>query len=294
MGVAGGSMDFESDVWCENCGSQLPRGATQCPHCGTPVSTSPVTVASIVDEKVASIGHTGELAGDTSSMARLESAVPPEPDDGYVSSGSRERLPRRRIVVTAVTAALVFVVGGILIVTKPWDPDAYLTHAMEDFDTSMAGYPGFLEVLTGQDSSRVVTEEDDSGSGDSKYDALLEAYTDLADIAEAADEAALDLDELQAGTSIDVDAVSSQVSALSIRVSNLISNLGQLDMSGTPYEEDQQNIITLANYLRNRLDVMSERCNSEGRVPTGETSDVSWKSMFDANYEGWAPTLSTE
>jgi RNA polymerase subunit RPABC4/transcription elongation factor Spt4 len=129
-----------SDVlWCESCGSAIPSGRDTCPVCGMPV-------AGAFDEDY----EDQEVDGEDASA--LVSAIPPDPSETPEGLQSIEERPRElRHLLIAATAALLLVGGGALFITRPWDPDAYITHATTDADTSMEGFPGTVTHLPSQD-----------------------------------------------------------------------------------------------------------------------------------------------
>lgn len=277
-----GAVTTAAPVWCPNCGSRVPEGATSCPHCGTPVDEDAPKVARVLDERLGDVRWELETADNTHSMPRIESAIPPEPDDGYHAEGSREHLPRTRVVLFSAAAAVGVVLVTVLAVTQPWNPYAYVTHALTDADTSMEGFPGLVQRLTGQDPSPEETNE--TGNRDVYYDQLKEAYDKLGDISSRMDANEQTLDAVLAGDESQREQGASDAQSLSLELSNLLSQVGSYDLSSSPYVGDQKNIITLGNYLRNRMDAITSGWNGNGKGSTD-----AWKKLFDDSYGNWEP-----
>lgn len=278
--------------WCDNCGSQIPDGADRCPHCGMPYRRSSSTVAAVLDERMGDVERELEEAQDTHSMPRIESAIPPEPEDGYANEASHEHLPRKRVVLVAVLAAVVAVGVTALAVMQPWNPNAYVTHALVDADTSMEGFPGFVQTLTGQDKNAQADDQsstdgssDDGQAEQSTYDKLKDAYDQLGDLSGRIDENEQKLDAVEAGDDSQRESGSSEAQALSIELSNLISNLGTFDLSGTSYADDLDHLTTLGNYLRNRMDAITDAWSGQGSSDKAEA----WDQLFHDTYGNWAP-----
>lgn len=252
-----------------------------CPHCGTPLSQTDPTVARVLDDRLGDLHWELDLADDTHSMPRIESAIPPEPDDGYHAEGSHEHLPRTRVILFSAAAAVGVVLLTVLAVTQPWNPYAYVTHALTDADTSMEGFPGLVQRLTGQDPA---PDEEQGEDRDVYYDQLKEAYDKLGDISGRMDTNEQTLDEVLAGDESKRSDGASDATSLSMELSNLLSQVGSYDLSSSPYLDDQQHIITLGNYLRNRMDAITAGWSSGTK---GNTD--AWKSLFSQNYASWEP-----
>lgn len=291
-GVHAGSESLPR--WCDNCGSLIPEGETRCPHCGMPYNRNPPTVAEVLDRRMGDVERELEADEDTHSMPRIESAIPPEPEDGYANEAAHEHLPRRRVVLVSALAAIVAVGGTALAITQPWNPNAYVTHALVDADTSMEGFPGFVQTLTGQDKSPS-TDDDSSDSAEQEqpqttYDKLKSAYDQLGDLSSRIDDNEKTLEAVEAGDESQRDSGSSDAYALSIELSNLISSLGTLDVADTPYADDLQHLITLGNYLRNRMDALSDAWAGTGSADKAQT----WEQLFQGSYGNWAPQEEQE
>lgn len=83
----------------------------------------------------------------------LLSAIPPAPT-GNEQVLPSERKKRFRLIIASSIAALILVTGTTLFITRPWDPYAYVTHAMEDADTSMEGSLEHMTHLRSQDFAK--------------------------------------------------------------------------------------------------------------------------------------------
>ena len=151
-----------------------------------PVSDRALTAADIVNQRVSKIEPADEEMEDTHSMARIQSAIPPTPEDGYHDDAAMERFPRWRVILLAAVASVLVVGGGALAIFRPWDPDAYVTHATEDADTSMEGFPGFVQSLSGQDKK--ANAGSSAGEVVTPADMVTESYQRLGALSEQADE----------------------------------------------------------------------------------------------------------
>lgn len=292
-------------TWCPACGALVPPGAETCPKCGSAVPgrepERPSTRRSReLDEDLPSIGNTGvmpaaEDSESTNVMTRIESAIP-QADDASTPSARSDRMPRTRSFALAALLAVVVVGGGTLLITHPWDPDATSISAKTPADTSMQGFPGILESLSGQDG----TGERESAS-EQVSRALESAYEQLGELSARVDESedALRSDGLSASADERAEGLSG-AQAIAIDISNLIS-----DVSGTVDEtssraEDMENLETLGNWLRNRCDALVdawEAC-AESADPAADSDEIlgrldagsAFKELFAQSYDGWAPS----
>ena len=286
--AVGGEAEEQSGthMWCRNCGYLIPPGVTdECPHCHMPLSERPLTAAEIVDRRISKIEPLDDSMEDTHSMARIQSAIPPTPDDGYHDESTMERLPRWRVVVVAAVAAVLVVGGTVLAIFRPWDPNAYVTHATEDADTSMEGFPGVVPSLSGQDKK--ATQDGSPAETVSGADMVLEAYQRLGALSEQADENASLLGTYLGGDASVKDSGYDQAQNVSIEVSNIITQMGQLSGGSTDYADDATKVVTLGNYLRNRMDAMQAAWENDSQESAQEAE--SWKSQFESKYGERAP-----
>ena len=205
------------------------------------------------------------------------------------------------LVGTEALAALLAVVvvgGAAVLITHPWDPTATQTKATTPADTSMSGFPGILESLTGQD-----VRGGSDGEGAEQLDAfsvLESSYESLSALSERVDASEESLRDV--GVSGDDDARSkglSDAQAISLEVSNLISQVGMLDDGGGAYSDDISNVITLGNWLRNRCDALTEawQRSVDAEDPAASASSIlapvegssDYARLFSENYDAWKP-----
>ena len=302
--------------WCPSCGVSVGWDDEVCPNCGLPMEKawgqplaqdaaelSAAAEPATLEEQIA------EEEQDTREIPRIESALPAE-NDPTSKVAIHESMPRIRGMLLAGVASIALIGGVALALSHPWDPDAYSTGATEEADTSMAGFPGTIETLTGQDSHDGAPVEVLSGD-DETYAELLEAYGKLARYKERADEnEALFLEVAFTG---DLDARTSgkrELEALAIDVSNLIERLGQVDVTSGTYAEERENMLTLANWLRNWVDTLGEAWAADvaSTDPAAdeaslravlasendESGQSAYKTLFEENYVAWEPKQKQE
>lgn len=113
----------------------------------------------------------------------LNSAIPPAPEVGDKRVTAEERHRRNRLMIVSALAAILLVGGVTLYITRPWDPDAYKTHATEDADTSMEGFPGEKPHLSSQDLKE---EEEYKETLKASENAMNEVHERLGTIAQEA------------------------------------------------------------------------------------------------------------
>ncbi|HBO61817.1 MAG TPA: hypothetical protein DD645_03945 [Olsenella sp.] len=287
-------------TWCPSCGALVAPGEQACPKCGSSlVPEDPVRPTRDLD--LPEIGNTGMMdaldSGETGVMTRIESAIPPEGDESS-RSALRDRIPRPRSFALAALLAVVVVGGAAVLITHPWDPTATQTKATTPADTSMSGFPGILESLTGQD-----VRGGSDGEGTEQLDAfsvLESSYESLSALSERVDASEESLRDV--GVSGDDDARSkglSDAQAISLEVSNLISQVGMLDDGGGAYSDDISNVITLGNWLRNRCDALTEawQRSVDAADPAASASSIlapvegssDYARLFSENYDAWKP-----
>lgn len=287
--------------WCPGCGALVPPGADVCPKCGSDVSPEPgpAPVRRVRDLDIPSIGNTGVIPPvdqeDTNVMARIESAIPGA-DGSSTPSAMGERMPRTRSFALAAALAVAVVGGATLYITHPWDPDATSISAKTPADTSMQGFPGVVDSLSGQDDSgeqlSAVEQVDRNMRG---------FYERLGELSSRADDSEADLRTTGvSGDSAAREAGLEEARSISIEVSNLIG-----DMSGTfddtsPWAEDMSNLSTLGNWLRNRCDALVDawELSAGSDDPSADSADIlaeaapgrSFASLFAEKYEEWEPS----
>lgn len=306
-------ISLEKATWCPDCGALVAPGAKTCPKCGASVVKEKPPAHPVRDLDLPEIGNTGVLvAGDaadeTGTIAGVESAIPAE-GDAQSPTARRDRIPRARSFLLAALLAVLVVGGAALLITHPWDPSATQTRATEPADTSMSGFPGFLESLTGQDGGTTTATTTKEESGEEKaeeltpLEAVQQAYDELASLAEEVDAS----EEALRSEGISGDAETraaglSDAEAVSIEVSNLISSAQGLDDSDGAYADAISNLVTLGNWLRNRCDALTEawQRSVDSSDPAADEASIlapvesasAYASLFEENLEQWSSELT--
>lgn len=280
-------------TFCPTCGALVPAGSAVCPKCGMPVGCAPR------DDGADAAGE----AERTSTLPRIESAIPSEP---AAANGAYpdDRLPRAKVIVTAALASLLVVGGAALAITHPWDPSATDTRATTPADTSQAGFPGTVSSLKGQDG-QIASQTVVSGS-EATYLSLEQAWASLGDLSDRTDDNESSFkDKAVSGSADERAAGQSQAQQLAIEVSNLIDQIEQIDVTSGTYTDQRQNLVTLGNWLRNRLDALSEgwsrsvgsgdpqadaeRIESPVESQRQANGKTSFANLFAENYESFKP-----
>lgn len=289
--------------WCPDCGALVPPGADACPKCGCDVSEPPAAepVRRVRDLDLPSIGDTGVIPTDdqdlTNVMTRFESAIP-DADDASTPSARSDRMPRTRTFALAAVLAVVVVGGAALLITHPWDPDATSISATTPADTSMAGFPGLLETLTGQDSS---SDSETLSAAEQIAEDMAEYYEELGEISGLLDESEEDLGTT--GVSGDAEARAAgleDVEAIAIELSNLISTMGESYDDTSSWADEMSNLVTLGNWLRNRCEALADawELSAESDDPAADSEEIlaeaaagnAYATLFEQYYEAWAPS----
>lgn len=319
-------------TWCPNCGALIPEGKDVCPSCGMPVATSKhlkeepsaESVPEPAEEPVSAIDrlvpHVEEEPADdegaeeeklsaeeTHAIPRIVSAVPAGPDEADPAEES-DHMPRTRVSIVAAIASLIIVGGTILLIAHPWNADLFSTRATQPADTSMAGYPGEVQSLKGQDSagSSGSAVQDERTGDEVSYDQLTSMYQQLGDIESQLAQSQTDLED--AGVSGDQDTRDTKASAqkaIATDLSNLITSIGEVDVSSGTYADTVSNLQTLGNWLRNWSDALSEAWDRSAAADDpasskdyilrpvssaqGESGKNSYQQLFDSNYDDWKP-----
>lgn len=293
-------------VWCESCGSLVPDGATVCPHCGMPVGQT--DDADLRQSAIEAGEATGDLNSDrerTNVMPRIESAIPPE-DDGDSPVAEHDRMPRARVLVITMAIAVAAVCGFVLLVTHPWNPQAFDTRAKTEANTSMAGYPGRITELKGQDSSSSSDSQKVTSGDDATYKKLSSAYKKLVKLEAKVDASEKNFDKIAySGTQTERQAGCDNAQALVYEISNLISDIKQIDVTSGTYTDDANNLTSLGNYMRNRMDALYDAWKRSAKSsdpqadqkiiaePLTDTDGSSitdrYKKLFEDNYKDWKP-----
>ena len=292
-------------TWCPSCGALVPAGQPTCPKCGMPVSAAPGARAS--DELDRRMAEERRLERErTSTLPRIESAIPSEPDPRVEGAYGRERLPHTKVFALAAIASLLVVGGAALVITHPWDPTLTDTRATTPADTSQAGFPGTVDRLVGQDSSgsdaSTVVSADEA-----TFSSLTSSYEALSDLSARADELESLLDSTGvSGTAEERAAGEQQAKQLSLDVSNEASTIADIDVQTTgTYADQKANVSTLASLLRNRFDAIYDawQLSAQSSDPTADKEKIlapmagnresdgseSYVNLFKKNYDAWKP-----
>lgn len=293
-------------TWCPGCGALVAPGATTCPKCGSTIEPSrPKRATRDLDlpEIGADAAEEG-AAGRTGVMTRIESAIPPA-DDESGPTAARDRMPRARVFALAALLSVVVVGGATLLITHPWDPNATRTRASEPADTTLSGFPGVVETLSGQDAGDEAGEsgQGDDSSAQTPLDALSSAHARLGELAEKVDASEQTLRDAATGAeSVDAAEALSDARTTSIDVSNLIAQASTLSDDGGTYADDLQNLMTLGSWLRNRCDALTtawgEAVEAGGAEAASDSvidtlnSASDYKRLFEEHYDSWAPSDS--
>lgn len=298
--------------WCPSCGSAVGWEDEVCPHCGLPLEGewgAPLPQKEVPDEPEelteGSLEELSEEAADTRVIPRIESAIPPE-DDSESMVAAHEEMPTIGRILFAGVLAIAMVWGLVLTITQPWEPSPEPQRATEEADTSMAGFPGTVESLSGQDNGGEVIAT--LTGDDATYAELVELYDKLGRYAARADESEALFAQIGFGPDKDARAnAKRECEALAIDVSNVMANLGQIDMSSGTYVVDRDNLVNLGSWLRNRVDALKQAwiASAESNDPVADETAIrelllkdhnesgisTYKELFDQNYGAWRPVV---
>ncbi len=314
-------INLQDIKWCPSCGALVPPGSKVCPKCLTMVdeadeapqqrSIRDLKLPSIVDVNATSqIGvptvpsldalqerESTKPAGDE---AVIESAIPAAGPDAPSASMRHDKMPKIKDLAFAGFFAVIVVSALALVVTHPWDPNNTGDRATTPIDTSTAGSPGNVETLSGQDGVKAAS------AADKLFETLESDYARLGELENQVNNNESSLFSI--GVSSDLSARKqgqSDLYAISIEVSNLISSFTGLDGGAGTYAETISNLTKLGNWLRNRCDSLTEAWAlsvassdpiadaSSIEYPVTKTYETSSKSsyqlLFEQNYETWKP-----
>ena len=289
------------ESWCPVCGALVAPGAEACPKCGSPMGTSRPQVRSYRKIHLPEISdESSRAAAEQAASARIESAIPPTTPDPTSPVARHDRLPRMRAFMLAAGLAVIVVGGVALVITHPWDSDFLDIKATTPADTTMAGFPGQKDALTGQDGKSAATDED------TLFQSIEDAYGRLGDLRTRVDAAESDFDEKALSSDLDArKSCQSDAKALSIEVSNLISDISDIDSGAGTYTETLDHLSSLGSWLRNRMDALTAGWDASvaSSDPEADRSKIfsavsanrdgsgqsSYKTLFDENYDAWKP-----
>lgn len=300
--------DFEiTGTYCSSCGSLIPPGEHQCPSCNMPVRAAHKAGprrSNIDPPELDDIDEPEDVSGAserTHSMARIKSAIP---EEGESKTRRAERMPAARTSLVAALAALALVGGLAYLLTHPIGGNGDSVQ-LPWVDMSQVGSPGQIESLAGQDYDPNAQTEIISGD-DATYQDLLEAYDELSAFAKGLDESEEAFLESMTGMSADERASArEEAMQLGLDISNLILELDKVDVTSGTYASDLENVKTLASWLRNRSDALTEGWTlaADSQDPAADEAFIvapvkgsqngsgvdAYKALFDKNYEDWRP-----
>ena len=274
------AIEPSEDVrWCVSCGSAIPEDEDTCPVCGMPAGGE--FEEDGVEEKPQSVDVAEGLA----------SAVPPMPQEGDEDGELIKDAPRRmRMVVTAVLAALVVVGGTTLYITRPWDPQAYSTHATEDADTSMEGFPGEVAHLSAQDRSAEAEQKEYEKKASKVMDGF---FVRMGEMSGDADTLYQDLTTYF--NTRDADGVAEKAASASALLEELDTTTKEIE--GYTLEDDdlksqRESILMLSSYLRGVLDTLNNAwaAAAESGAANGAADDAYAAFQWGSNgksYDEW-------
>ena len=315
-------IHLQDASWCPNCGALVAPGAKVCPKCLTLVddaadkepherslrdldlpniddidATSQIGVPTVPSLDALQRKRESEPSGPDPA---IESAIPAAGPDVPSASMRHDKMPKIKDLAFAGFFAVIVVSALALVVTHPWDPNNTSERATTPIDTSTAGSPGNVETLSGQDGVKATS------ASDKLFETLESDYTRLGELANQVNNNEASLFSI--GVSSDLSARQqgqSDLYAISIEVSNLISSFTGLDDGAGAYTETISNLRTLGNWLRNRCDSLTEAWAlsvassdpaadaSSIEYPVTKTYETSSKSsyqlLFEQNYESWKP-----
>ena len=170
-------------------------------------------------------------------------------------------------------------------------------------DTSMAGFPGQMTALSGQDGKSASADED------TLFSSISDAYQKLGELASRVDDAEKTFDSDAASADRATrEQDQSDAKALSIEVSNLIVDISEIDSGAGAYTEALDHLSTLGSWLRNRMDALTAgwdlsassddpaadeaKIFSPVKANRDSSGQSSYKTHFDENYEAWKPERS--
>ena len=284
---AGQSTNDDGVRWCESCGSPIPSDRDVCPECGLPVE------GAFDDE-----GERFSVSKESAAMAalnnedaeKLVSAVPPTPKSGESTASTGSAHGKKRLIMASALAALVLVGGTALYITRPWDPNAYVTHTTVEADTSMEGFPGEKGHLSSQDRTEEARQQALNGQMAetlSKTREQLSALADKVDVCHADLVEFLDKSQLPDGRNLD-EALQSARDELS----KLREDTNKLDIKDTSLADRREKMGVLFEYLGGATDVLSNAWNAAKRDNGSLTAILEARSILaggvdSRGYDEW-------
>lgn len=305
--------------WCPACGAAVTNEDEVCPACGMPLDEVPryrqdfsqdvQDAPELVEADELDEFEDEASPAETRKIPRIESAIPAE-DDPQSKSARNEGMPRASRFILAAVASLLFVCGLALFITHPWDRSDHSNRATEEADTSMAGFPGVKEALSGQDTGKGDKQEVVSGD-ETTFEKLEAAHDELGKLSQRADDSTKHLYESGfSGTDDERKKGRAEAEQLALDVSNLIGDIEKVDVTSGVYAEEREHVLTLASWLRNRVDTLfagwkqldeaedaqAIRKEVEGKVGPKDAASLkaSYAQLFAENYDAWKPQRKNE
>lgn len=290
------SMGRLEGTFCPSCGALVTEDLQTCPKCGMPIEQVGVGApdAPPVNERPAI---------RTEEAPSLESAIPSIPEPGEVSLQDFVHESASRHILLTVILSLFVVGGATLIITHPWNPDANDVSATVEADTSSVGFPGELQTLSAQDTPPGQTY-DEQAVDKNTYDTLLSAYASYRTIHNELEESDTLVRQLAGTGNVDaIDAGYEGFYEVSVKLDELLLEVGQTDVTTGTYEQDKNNIVALGGWLsdwRDALDSAWSLCSSYPEAPAEEVLEDLYaleeggknvaRSQFEEQFDQWRPT----
>ncbi|MBQ9058301.1 MAG: zinc ribbon domain-containing protein [Atopobiaceae bacterium] len=287
------SMPLLELNYCHACGALIPEDAVVCPKCQTPHEDSLLAAQGVQRE---------------SQQSELPESVIPSQEE-IADAYADEQPPKIGAYLMACVVAIALV-GGFFW----WSADKFgsiqRTGTDSAADVSMAGFPGLIEALTGQDRKAVAEKEQQNAVPENLYSRLLASWQQLGEYAQRIDEVEKRAQEhAVSGSLAERQAALAESEALALELSNFIQTLSSFDGSDPDYDRYTDNIFqlqTLGNYLRNQLDALRQLWDASvafGENPPDEavvfgpvaaqrdaqTGKDVYRIHFEDNYEVWKP-----
>ena len=276
--LIGPDVSGEPTVWCESCGSPVPEGVEACPVCGLPVKDA----YEDWDEEETTVVK--EAPKEDGEAASLTSAIPPAPEAGDAERGTDDAPTHMRLVIVAAIAALLVVGGTTLYITRPWDPNAYITHATEDADTSMEGFPGTVTHLSGQDliedSERTEYLKNAERTTDDFMKLMGEVDAECAELEVPVE------DFLETGLLGESSGSAAKAESMRERFETAYEEVAGFDMRGSSYEERHGSILVTAEYLQGRVRCVCDAWTALESFPEPDDAIVAVRAAVNGGVDG--------
>lgn len=261
-------------AWCNSCGSPIPANVKACPVCGMPM-------AGAFDDGWEDADK-GDDAKGGEPEPELASALPPAPEPGE-DAGVGEAPIRRRLVILATVAALIVVGGTTLYITRPWDPDAYITHATEEADTSEEGSVHSVSHLTGQDLIEDAERAEYLKDAETK---VKDSITLMGEVADFCTTCEGKVDKLLLDGELPQETGLEQLGTYRESLSSMYEDVSALDLRGSSYEGVAKNLLVVAQYLQGRVDTLYGVCEILEGATDVATATVAVEAKLASGSEG--------